>query len=222
MAARSDKPSISHLGASQNNLDLKIRHLRTKRFTIAPRRKRDFLIFDGARSHQPPDIRERVKQHFDPQQSVRCRTHPLGCQIRLAFLNEHQNEFNQFNVLAYQNRSATSHDAGFLFQSLRQLHFMPDPIGDLVFNGVSSDVYRQSLVNGIQEDTVWRVGCFLRCALIYRQRSAPGQQRLTVARRSHQSGAHDWMRRSRSLIQAARPAGLSAPIKMRRIRDQLT
>jgi outer membrane receptor protein involved in Fe transport len=35
---------------------------------------------------------------------------------------------------------------------------MPDPIGDLVFNGVSSDVYRQSFINGIQEDTAWRVG----------------------------------------------------------------
>ena len=35
---------------------------------------------------------------------------------------------------------------------------MPDPIGDLVFNGVVSDVYRQSFVNGIQEDTACRVG----------------------------------------------------------------
>jgi outer membrane receptor protein involved in Fe transport len=38
------------------------------------------------------------------------------------------------------------------------LHFFPDPIGDLAFNGVSSDVYRQSFVNGVQEDTAWRVG----------------------------------------------------------------
>ena len=39
------------------------------------------------------------------------------------------------------------------FNRYSQLHFMPDPIGDLVFNGVASDVYRQSFVNGIQEDT---------------------------------------------------------------------
>ncbi len=38
------------------------------------------------------------------------------------------------------------------------MHFYPDPIGDLVFNGVASNVYRQSYVNGIQEDTAWRVG----------------------------------------------------------------
>src|SRR4030088_2152946 len=35
---------------------------------------------------------------------------------------------------------------------------MPDTIGDLVFNGVASNVYRQSFINGIQEDTAWRVG----------------------------------------------------------------
>jgi len=35
---------------------------------------------------------------------------------------------------------------------------MPDPIGDLVINGVAADVYRRSFVNGIQEDTAYRLG----------------------------------------------------------------
>jgi outer membrane receptor protein involved in Fe transport len=74
------------------------------------------------------------------------------------FLNEHQNEFNQFNVLAYQKSSDGIDYQLSYFNRYSQLHFMPDPIGDLVFNGVSSDVYRQSYVNGIQEDTAWRVG----------------------------------------------------------------
>jgi outer membrane receptor protein involved in Fe transport len=75
-----------------------------------------------------------------------------------AFLNEHQNEFNQFNVLAYQKSVEDIDYQISYFNRYSQLHFMPDPIGDLVFNGVSSDVYRQSFVNGIQEDTAWRVG----------------------------------------------------------------
>jgi outer membrane receptor protein involved in Fe transport len=74
-----------------------------------------------------------------------------------ALLNEHQNEFNQFNVVAYQ-KSAEGFDTQIAyFNRYSQLHFYPDPIGDLVFNGVSSDVYRQSFINGIQEDTSWRV-----------------------------------------------------------------
>jgi outer membrane receptor protein involved in Fe transport len=74
------------------------------------------------------------------------------------FLNEHQNEFNQFNVVAYQKSIDDIDLQVSYFNRYSQLHFMPDPIGDLVFNGVASDVYRQSFVNGIQEDTAWRVG----------------------------------------------------------------
>jgi hypothetical protein len=73
-------------------------------------------------------------------------------------LNERQREFSQFNVVAYQ-KSAEGIDYQLsYFNRYSQLHFIPDTIGDLVFNGVASDVYRQSLVNGIQEDTAWRVG----------------------------------------------------------------
>ena len=75
-----------------------------------------------------------------------------------SLLNERQNEFNQFNVLAYQ-KSVDGIDYQLsYFNRYSQLHFMPDTIGDLVFNGVASDVYRQSFINGIQEDTSWRVG----------------------------------------------------------------
>jgi outer membrane receptor protein involved in Fe transport len=73
-------------------------------------------------------------------------------------LNEHQNEFNQFNVVAYQKSAEDIDYQISYFNRYSQLHFFPDPIGDLVFNGVSSDVYRQSFVNGMQEDTAWRVG----------------------------------------------------------------
>jgi outer membrane receptor protein involved in Fe transport len=73
-------------------------------------------------------------------------------------LNERQQEFNQFNVVAYQ-KSADGLDYQIAYYNrYSQLHFIPGPIGDLVFNGVSSDVYRQSFINGIQEDTSYRLG----------------------------------------------------------------
>jgi outer membrane receptor protein involved in Fe transport len=75
-----------------------------------------------------------------------------------ANLNEHQNEYNQFNVVAYQKSAEDIDYQISYFNRYSQLHFYPDPLGDLIFNGVSSDVYRQSFVNGIQEDTAWRVG----------------------------------------------------------------
>src|SRR5579871_4012513 len=75
-----------------------------------------------------------------------------------AQLNQHQNEFNQFNIVAYQKSAGDLDYQLSYFNRYSQLHFYPDPIGDLFFNGVSSDVYRQSFVNGIQEDTAWRWG----------------------------------------------------------------
>jgi outer membrane receptor protein involved in Fe transport len=75
-----------------------------------------------------------------------------------ALLNERQSEFNQFNVLSYQKSAEGLDYQVSYFNRYSQLHFMPDTIGDLVFNGVASDVYRQSVINGIQEDTAWRIG----------------------------------------------------------------
>jgi outer membrane receptor protein involved in Fe transport len=75
-----------------------------------------------------------------------------------AQLAERQHEFNQFNVLAYQ-KSADGFDYQVsYFNRTSILHFTPDTIGDLVFNGVASDVYRQSVTSGIAEDTAYRIG----------------------------------------------------------------
>jgi outer membrane receptor protein involved in Fe transport len=61
-------------------------------------------------------------------------------------------------VLAYQ-KSAEGFDTQIsYFNRYSQLHFLPDTVGDLVFNGVASDVYRRSHVDGIQEDTAYRIG----------------------------------------------------------------
>ena len=73
-------------------------------------------------------------------------------------LNERQHELSQFNVLAYQKSVEDIDYQISYFNRYNQLHFRPDLVGDLVINGVASDVYRQSLVNGIQEDTAWRIG----------------------------------------------------------------
>ncbi len=73
-----------------------------------------------------------------------------------AQLNERQNEFTTFNVLALQ-RSAGDVDLQLsYFQRYNTLHFKPDGLGDLLFNGVASDVYRSSLTNGVQGDAAWR------------------------------------------------------------------
>ncbi len=74
-----------------------------------------------------------------------------------ANLNERQTENNQFGVLAYQ-KSIDGLDLQLAyFTRYSTLHFMPDYVGDLAFNGVASDVYRRSLTNGIQADSSYKL-----------------------------------------------------------------
>lgn len=74
-----------------------------------------------------------------------------------ANLNENQTEFTQFNVLALQYSNNGLDLQTSYFNRISTLHFTPDVIGDLVFNGVASDVYRRSITNGIQTDASYRL-----------------------------------------------------------------
>jgi outer membrane receptor protein involved in Fe transport len=73
-------------------------------------------------------------------------------------LNERQYEFTNFNVVSYQKSADDIDYQVSYFNRYNQLHFRPDIVGDILINGVASDVYRQSAINGIQEDTAYRIG----------------------------------------------------------------
>ncbi|UYO44009.1 TonB-dependent receptor [Rhodopseudomonas palustris] len=74
-----------------------------------------------------------------------------------ALLNETQRERNGFGVLALQ-KSINGFDLQLsAFSRYSTLHFTPDTIGDLVFNGVASDVYRKSVASGVQTDGSYRL-----------------------------------------------------------------
>jgi outer membrane receptor protein involved in Fe transport len=89
----------------------------------------------------------------NPGQPIAFGTTPFNS----AQLNERQTESNQFGVFAYQ-RSYNGLDVQLsYFSRYSALHFSPDPVGDLAFNGVASDVFRQSIINGIQADAAYRL-----------------------------------------------------------------
>jgi opacity protein-like surface antigen len=72
-------------------------------------------------------------------------------------LNENQYEDTQFGVLALQ-RAVNGFDGQLsYFTRYDTLHFVPDPVGDLLLNGVASDITRQSLTNGLQGDASYIV-----------------------------------------------------------------
>ena len=72
-------------------------------------------------------------------------------------LNERQNEQTQYGVLALQ-RSINGFDGQLsYFTRYNNLHFIPDPAGDLLLNGIASDVSRQSYTNGLQGDASYAI-----------------------------------------------------------------
>ena len=74
-----------------------------------------------------------------------------------ALLNENQVEFTQFGVLAVQ-KSINGFDGQLsYFTRYDRLNYTPDPLGDLLINGVASNVTRQSYTNGIQADGSYRI-----------------------------------------------------------------
>ena len=69
-----------------------------------------------------------------------------------SLLNEHQLEQNYYDVLALQNRMGDTNLQLAYFARYSDLHFFPDEVGDIIFNGVASNVERRSFLNGVQGD----------------------------------------------------------------------
>jgi len=74
-----------------------------------------------------------------------------------AQLNENQWELTHFGILSVQ-KSVDGFDGQLsYFTRYNNLHFLPDPVGDLLLNGIASTVTRTSYTNGIQGDGSYQV-----------------------------------------------------------------
>ena len=73
-------------------------------------------------------------------------------------IDENQLQQVYFGILAFQGAAGPRLDYQVaIFDRYSTLHFMPDPIGDLIFNGVASDVFNTDFAYGLQEDTTYRL-----------------------------------------------------------------
>ncbi len=103
-------------------------------------------------------------------------------------LNERQDEDTQFGVLALQ-RSANGFDGQLsYFTRYDNLHFMPDPVGDLLLNGIASDISRQAYTNGVQGDASYVLNSAhtLRMGFTVSAETDLGRQYVAGSRRSTQ------------------------------------
>ena len=75
-----------------------------------------------------------------------------------ANLNENQNEQNYYGVVTYQKTAGDLNFQTSVFGRNSDVHFTPDPVGDLVLNGgVASDVDRKLYSGGLQTDASYNL-----------------------------------------------------------------
>jgi outer membrane receptor protein involved in Fe transport len=74
-----------------------------------------------------------------------------------AALNENQQERNHYGVLALQKSTADVDYQIATFTRYSTVNFTPDALGDLIFNGVASQVYRSDFANGVQGDGSYKL-----------------------------------------------------------------
>jgi outer membrane receptor protein involved in Fe transport len=85
-------------------------------------------------------------------------------------LNDNQRETTQYGVLSFQSMIGDKFDYQLsAFSRYTSVDFSPDPIGDLIYTGVASQIARSGWANGLQADGTYhlndqhtiRVGSFL-------------------------------------------------------------
>ena len=75
-----------------------------------------------------------------------------------AGLDENQSEQNSYGVVTYQKASGDLNLQASAFGRSSGVHFAPDPVGDLYFSGVASEVERTLYSGGLQIDVSYESG----------------------------------------------------------------
>ena len=72
-------------------------------------------------------------------------------------LNEQQSEVNRYFVLSFQKSLGDLNYQAAAFHQYSELHYTPDLVGDLIYNGVASDTLRSNSANGVQVDASYKL-----------------------------------------------------------------
>ena len=72
-------------------------------------------------------------------------------------LSEHQREITDFTILSMQKHLDTVDIQTSLFSRYSSLYFTPDPVGDLLFDGLAQTAAKSVWSSGVQNDASWNV-----------------------------------------------------------------
>jgi outer membrane receptor for ferrienterochelin and colicins len=72
-------------------------------------------------------------------------------------LNENQREITRFAALSLQHSQGPLSVQASLITRYSSLNFSPDPLGDLLFNGISEQAYKRDVAYGLQSDGAYKL-----------------------------------------------------------------
>jgi hypothetical protein len=72
-------------------------------------------------------------------------------------LNENQRELNHFAIVSWQHSQGALDVQTSATARYSSLTFVPDPLGDLLFNGISQDAYKQNVAYALQSDAAYKL-----------------------------------------------------------------
>ena len=72
-------------------------------------------------------------------------------------LNENQREITHFGFLSYQHSSGPLDWQTSVIDRYSSLTFTPDPIGDLLYNGIAQDAYKRNTAVALQSDAAYKL-----------------------------------------------------------------
>ena len=70
-------------------------------------------------------------------------------------LNENQREITHYGILSYLRTLGSVDFQISAFGRYSSLFFTPDPLGDLLFNGISQTAYKRDVAYGLQAESAW-------------------------------------------------------------------
>jgi outer membrane receptor protein involved in Fe transport len=72
-------------------------------------------------------------------------------------LNETQRELNHFAILSWQHSQGALDVQTSVTARYSSLNFVPDALGDVLFNGIAQDAYKQNVAYALQSDAAYRL-----------------------------------------------------------------
>jgi outer membrane cobalamin receptor len=72
-------------------------------------------------------------------------------------LNENQRELNHFAILSWQHSQGAVDVQTSVTARYSSLTFTPDPLGDVLFDGIAQDAYKQNVAYALQSDAAYKL-----------------------------------------------------------------